>query len=82
VLAVGLTPKVGDAHLRTAGESVDATLTVARPIFLGSLFQGASPAPKIMSGEVKLEGDRAALGRLSGWFDAFPTDFPIVTRLK
>lgn len=61
-------------------ETVDATLTVARPVFLDSLFRGKSLLPKILSGEVKLEGDRAAMGRLAGWFDAFPTDFPIVTR--
>ncbi len=65
-----------------AGETVDATLTVARPVFLDSLFRGTSLLPKILTGEVKLEGDRAAMGRLSGWFDAFPNDFPIVTRLK
>jgi alkyl sulfatase BDS1-like metallo-beta-lactamase superfamily hydrolase len=70
------------AQPATGGESVDATLTVARPIFLESLFRGTSLAPKIMAGEVELEGDRAAMGRLTGWFDAFPTDFPIVTRLK
>ena len=64
------------------GEKVDATLTVARPVFLDSLFRGTPLLPKILSGEVRLEGDRAALGRLSGWFDAFPNDFPIVTRLK
>ncbi len=65
-----------------AGEAVDATLTVARPVFLDSLFRGTPLLPKILTGEVKLEGDRAAMGRLSGWFDAFPNDFPIVTRLK
>lgn len=62
------------------GETVDATLTVARPVFLESLFTGKSLVPKILTGQVKLEGDRAALGRMTGWFDAFPTDFPIVTR--
>ncbi len=61
-------------------EKVDATLTVARPVFLDSLFRGSSLIPKILTGEVKLEGDRAAMGRLTGWFDVFPTDFPIVTR--
>lgn len=64
------------------GEKLDATLTVARPVFLDSLFRGAPLLPKILTGEVKLEGDRSAMGRLSGWFDAFPNDFPIVTRLK
>ena len=62
------------------GDKADAVLTVARPVFLESLFTGKSLVPKILTGEVKLEGDRAALGRMTGWFDAFPTDFPIVTR--
>lgn len=62
------------------GEGADATLTVDRGIFLESLFGGTSLLPKILKGEVKLEGDRAAMGRLAGWFDTFPTDFPIVTR--
>jgi len=68
------------AQPSAGNEKVDATLTVARPVFLESLFRGTSLLPKILSGEVKLEGDRAAMGRLAGWFDAFPTDFPIVTR--
>ena len=68
------------AQPATGTETVDATLTVARPVFLESLFRGTSLAPKILTGEVKLEGDRAAMSRLAGWFDAFPTDFPIVTR--
>lgn len=62
------------------GEGADATLTVDRAIFLESLFGGTSLLPRILKGEVKLEGDRAAMGRLAGWFDTFPTDFPIVTR--
>lgn len=70
------------AQPSTDVEGIDATLTVARPVFLDSLFRGTSLVPKIMSGEVKLAGDRAAMGRLTGWFDAFPTDFPIVTRPK
>jgi len=61
-------------------DEVEATLTVARPTFLTSLFQGAPLAPKILSGEVRIEGDPSALRRLVGWFDAFPTDFPIVSR--
>jgi alkyl sulfatase BDS1-like metallo-beta-lactamase superfamily hydrolase len=64
------------------GESVDATLTVPRPVFLDSLFRGQPLAAKVMSGEAKLEGDTAAMARLAGWFDAFPNDFPIVTRPK
>jgi alkyl sulfatase BDS1-like metallo-beta-lactamase superfamily hydrolase len=68
------------AQAAKGDETVDASLTVARPLFLDSLFRGTSLVPKIMTGEVKLEGDRAAMGRLVGWFDVFPTDFPIVTR--
>ncbi|ACL95074.1 alkyl/aryl-sulfatase [Caulobacter vibrioides] len=62
------------------GEGADATLTVDRAVFLESLFGGTSLLPKILKGEVKLEGDRAAMSRLAGWFDTFPSDFPIVTR--
>jgi len=68
------------AERAKGGETVDATLTVARPVFLESLFRGTSLVGKVLTGEVKIEGDRAAFGRLTGWFDAFPTDFPIVTR--
>ncbi|MBO9558584.1 MAG: MBL fold metallo-hydrolase [Caulobacter sp.] len=62
------------------GEPVDATLTVARPMLLEALFKGKPLAAKVASGEAKLEGDPAAMSRLTGWFDAFTTDFPIVTR--
>ena len=68
------------AERAKGGETVDATLTVARPVFLDSLFRGTSLVGKVLTGEVKIEGDRSAFGRLTGWFDAFPTDFPIVTR--
>ena len=68
------------AERAKGGETVDATLTVARPVFLDSLFQGTSLVGKVLTGQVKIEGDRSAFGRLTGWFDTFPTDFPIVTR--
>lgn len=68
------------AERAEGGETVDATLTVARPVFLDSLFRGTSLVGKALTGQVKIEGDRSAFGRLTGWFDAFPTDFPIVTR--
>jgi alkyl sulfatase BDS1-like metallo-beta-lactamase superfamily hydrolase len=70
------------AQRSNRGDPVDATLTVARPVFLDSLFRGTPLAAKIVSGEARLEGDRAAMGRLAGWFDAFTSDFPIVTRPK
>ncbi len=46
--------------------AADATLTVARPVFLDSLFRGMPLLPKILAGEVKLEGDRAAMGGCRG----------------
>jgi alkyl sulfatase BDS1-like metallo-beta-lactamase superfamily hydrolase len=58
----------------------DAVLTLARPLFLESLFTGKSLAGKVMSGEAKAEGDLGALQRLTGWFDPPKGDFPIVTR--
>ena len=58
----------------------DATLTLARPILLGSLLAGQPIGPKIASGEVKITGDTAALGKLVSWFSPPQANFPIVTR--
>jgi alkyl sulfatase BDS1-like metallo-beta-lactamase superfamily hydrolase len=58
----------------------DATLTVARDLFLQSLFTGQSLAPKVLTGQVKIDGDAGALKRLTSWFDAPKGGFPIVTR--
>ena len=62
------------------GTPADATLTLARPILLGALLAGQPLAAKVATGEVKIEGDVKALGRLVGWFDPPRPDFPIVTR--
>ncbi|MDQ0462307.1 alkyl sulfatase BDS1-like metallo-beta-lactamase superfamily hydrolase [Caulobacter ginsengisoli] len=58
----------------------DATLTVARGLFLQSLFTGQSLAPKVLTGQVKIDGDVGALQRLTSWFDPPKGGFPIVTR--
>ncbi len=58
----------------------DATLTLARPVLLGSLLGGQPIGPKIASGEVKISGDATALGKLLSWFSPPRTGFPIVTR--
>jgi alkyl sulfatase BDS1-like metallo-beta-lactamase superfamily hydrolase len=60
--------------------AVDATLTVNRPDFLASIFGGQSLAPKVLSGAARVEGDPAALQKLTGWMDKAPPNFPIVTR--
>jgi len=67
---------------RAVGSDIkaDAVLTLARPLFLESLFTGKPLAGKVMSGEARAEGDLGALQRLTGWFDPPKGDFPIVTR--
>ncbi len=62
------------------GARADATLTLPRALLLQSLFTGASLAPKVMSGEAKIDGSPLALQKLVGWFDRPAGDFPIVTR--
>ena len=62
------------------GVKVDATLTLPRALLLQSLFTGAPLAPKIMSGEAKIDGNPLALQKLVGWFDKPAGAFPIVTR--
>jgi alkyl sulfatase BDS1-like metallo-beta-lactamase superfamily hydrolase len=59
---------------------VDATLTVARPLFLQSILMGTSLVPAVMTGKAKIEGDMAALRKLTDLFDKGGGDFPIVTR--
>lgn len=65
-----------------AGEGVkaDATLTLARALLLQSMFTGAPLAPKVMSGEAKVDGNPMALGKMVSWFDKPTGAFPIVTR--
>lgn len=62
------------------GVKADATLTVPRPLLLQSLFTGAPLAPKVASGEAKVDGNPFALQKLVGWFDKPAGPFPIVTR--
>jgi alkyl sulfatase BDS1-like metallo-beta-lactamase superfamily hydrolase len=59
---------------------VDATFTVNRSDFLGGIFGGQSLASKVASGQAKIEGDPAALLKLTSWMDKAPPNFPIVTR--
>lgn len=59
---------------------VDATLTVTRADFLGSIFGGQPLPPKVASGAAKVEGDASALLKLSQWMDPPNPVFPIVTR--
>ncbi|MBI5939589.1 MAG: MBL fold metallo-hydrolase [Caulobacterales bacterium] len=63
-----------------AGVKADATLTLPRALLLQSMFTGAPLAPKVMSGEAKVEGSPFALQKLVGWFDKPAGAFPIVTR--
>jgi alkyl sulfatase BDS1-like metallo-beta-lactamase superfamily hydrolase len=68
------------AETGTAPGPVDATLTVARPLFLQSILMGTSLAPAVMTGKAKIEGDMAAFRKLTDLFDKGGGDFPIVTR--
>jgi alkyl sulfatase BDS1-like metallo-beta-lactamase superfamily hydrolase len=68
------------AEPAAADTKADATLTVARGLFLQSLFTGQSLAPKVLTGQVKIDGDAGALQRLTSWFDPPKGGFPIVTR--
>ena len=59
---------------------VDATFTVNRADFLASILTGMSLAPKVASGQAKVEGDPGALLKLVSWMDKPAPNFPIVTR--
>jgi alkyl sulfatase BDS1-like metallo-beta-lactamase superfamily hydrolase len=58
----------------------DAILTLPRALLLQSLFTGAPLAPKVASGEARIEGNPLALQRLVGMLDRPDGAFPIVTR--
>ena len=59
---------------------VDATFTVNRSDFVASILTGVSLAPKVASGQAKVEGDPGALLKLVSWMDKPAPNFPIVTR--
>ena len=60
-------------------EPVQATFSLNRADFAG-FAAGAALAAKVASGEVKVEGDPAVLGKLAGWLDERPgPPFAIVT---
>lgn len=63
-----------------ADDKADATLIVPRGLFLQSLFTGQSLAGKVLTGQVKIDGDVKALQKLTSWFDPPRGAFPIVTR--
>ena len=61
------------------GERPYTTVTLDRTTFLLAVFVGAPIDKLIASGAIKVEGDKAALGKLVSWLDAPKGDFPIVT---
>jgi alkyl sulfatase BDS1-like metallo-beta-lactamase superfamily hydrolase len=63
-----------------APEPVNATLTVTRADFLGSIFGGQPLPPKVASGAAKVDGDASALLKLASFMDPPNPAFPIVTR--
>ncbi|KPF91272.1 alkyl sulfatase [Novosphingobium sp. AAP83] len=66
-------------HRSGLREGRQATLTVAYKDLLTALFAGQPLAAKLASGEAKLEGDAAVLGRLVSWLDKPDPAFAIVT---
>ncbi|MDO8295608.1 MAG: alkyl sulfatase dimerization domain-containing protein [Caulobacter sp.] len=68
------------AEPAAADARADATLTLPRALLMQSLFTGAPLAPKVASGEAKIDGNPFALQKLVGWFDKPAGAFPIVTR--
>ncbi len=63
-----------------ASSATDATLTLNRPVFLMLAMAGGKVEPMIAGGQVKLDGDAGAFGKVMGWMDTFKADFPIVWR--
>ncbi|MDB5818235.1 MAG: fold metallo-hydrolase, partial [Rhizobacter sp.] len=59
---------------------VDATLTVNRSDLVAALLAGVPLAPKVASGQAKIEGDAGALMKLASWMQPPRPNFPIVTR--
>ena len=59
--------------------SPDATLTIGYADFVGALLKGESLAPKVLSGEAKIEGDIGALHKVTEWIDRPDGSFAIVT---
>ena len=57
---------------------VNATLTVNRADFLGSLLAGQPMAAKVASGAARIDGDAGAFARFSGFLSPPRPDFPIV----
>lgn len=81
----------GETHLIRVGNGVlvheegvsepdaDATVTMARPALLMTLFAGAPVKPMIDSGAIKIEGDASAYVALAGLLEVSDPLFGIVT---
>jgi alkyl sulfatase BDS1-like metallo-beta-lactamase superfamily hydrolase len=66
-------------HRAAVSAKPDATVTIKRADLVAALTGAAPLAPRIASGEVRIEGDRTALADFAGWFDRPDPSFAIVT---
>jgi len=66
-------------HEQGVADAADATVRLARPALLMTLFAGAPVAPLIEQGAIVIEGDPALYGRLASLVDPLDPNFPIVT---
>jgi alkyl sulfatase BDS1-like metallo-beta-lactamase superfamily hydrolase len=81
----------GETHLITVGsgvlvheagvrdETAGASVRMARPDLLMTLFAGLPFAPRVESGDIVIEGDAALYAALVGLIEPLTPNFPIVT---
>jgi alkyl sulfatase BDS1-like metallo-beta-lactamase superfamily hydrolase len=60
-------------------ENADTTITLTRKVFNELILRQASPAEKVASGEIKIEGNPGKLNELFSLLDQFDPWFNIVT---
>jgi alkyl sulfatase BDS1-like metallo-beta-lactamase superfamily hydrolase len=66
-------------HEQDVADAADATVRLARPALLMTLFAGAPVAPLIEQGAIVIDGDAALYERLTSLVDPLDPNFPIVT---
>lgn len=66
-------------HEQDVPDAADATVRLARPALLMTLFAGAPVAPLVEQGAIVIDGDAALYERLTSLVDPLDPDFPIVT---
>ena len=66
-------------HERDVPDAADATVTLARPALLMTLFAGAPVQDMIAAGDIRITGDATLLARLQSLITPLDPVFPIVT---